>query len=180
MPSGTPSEAPKNVSAHTAPHAHTTLRERHRAAMGQALDAAREAASAGEVPVGAVVLDARGQVLAIARNRREELTDPLSHAEVEAMRAAARVRGDWKLEDCTLVVTLEPCPMCAGAAVSAHMGRVVFGAWDEKMGALGSVWDIARDPHDGFSPEVYGGVRAEECAQLLREFFAPRRGQSSL
>ena len=144
-------------------------------AMGVALDAARDAASLGDIPVGAVVVDASGNFLAVGRNYREERSDPFSHAEIEAMRAVAGDRGTWNLEDCTLVVTLEPCPMCAGAAVSAHMGRVVFGAWDEKMGALGSVWDIARDPHVGFQPEVIGGVREEECAAVLTEFFAARR-----
>ena len=144
-------------------------------AMGVALDVARDAALLGDIPVGAVVVDASGNVLAVGRNYREERSDPFSHAEIEAMRAAAGARGTWNLEDCTLIVTLEPCPMCAGAIVSAHMGRVVFGAWDEKMGALGSVWDIARDPHVGFQPEVIGGVREGECAAVLTEFFAARR-----
>ncbi|WP_418969395.1 nucleoside deaminase [Alloscardovia omnicolens] len=145
-------------------------------AMGVALEAAREAAAKNDVPVGAVVLDAQGQVLAVGRNRREENGDPFSHAEIEAIRASASQRGQWNFEDCTLVVTLEPCPMCAGALVSAHMGRVVFGAWDEKMGALGSVWDIARDPHVGFSPEVHGGVREDDCVAVLTDFFRRRRG----
>lgn len=145
-------------------------------AMGVALDEAAQAGCAGDVPIGAVVVEnASGRVLAAAHNQREKNHDPFSHAEIEAMREAAQVRGNWNFEDCTLVVTLEPCPMCAGAAVSAHMGCIVFGAWDEKMGALGSVWDIARDPHVGFKPEIFGGVREGECAQVLQEFFAGKR-----
>nr|WP_165496239.1 nucleoside deaminase [Alloscardovia theropitheci] len=143
--------------------------------MGVALKAAHEAALDGDIPVGALILDENGALVCVARNRREEKADPFSHAEIEAMREAAQARGQWNFEKCTLVVTLEPCPMCAGALVSAHMGRVVFGAWDEKMGALGSVWDIARDPHVGFHPEVFGGVRAEECAEILSRFFAKKR-----
>ncbi|MFD0704669.1 nucleoside deaminase [Alloscardovia venturai] len=145
-------------------------------AMGVALTAAREAAVCGEIPVGAVVISRQnGRVISVARNHREERSDPFSHAEIEGMRDAARVRGRWNFEDCALVVTMEPCPMCAGALVSAHMGWVVFGAWDDKMGALGSVWDIARDPHVGFKPEVYGGVRSDECAAVLGEFFKQKR-----
>ena len=102
---------------------------------------------------------------------REAHCDPLSHAEVEAMRAAARALGTWNLADCMLVVTLEPCPMCAGAAVSAHMGRIVFGAWDPKMGACGSVWDIPRDPHVGAMPQVYGGVLESDCSRQLTAYF---------
>ena len=151
------------------------LRARMDAAMTQALGLAREAAAHGDVPVGAVVTGPDGRVLGRGRNHREEHADPLSHAEVEAMRDAARALGRWNLADCTLVVTLEPCPMCAGAAVSAHVGRVVFGAWDPKMGACGSVWDIPRDPHIGFSPEVHGGVRERECAALLSDWFAAHR-----
>lgn len=144
-------------------------------AMGVVLENARKSADFDEIPVGAVVLNSEGAVLAAERNHREEKADPFSHAEIEVMREAARVRESWNFEDCTLVVTMEPCPMCAGAIVSAHMGRVVFGVWDEKMGSLGSVWDIARDPHVGFRPEVFGGVRAEECAEMLREFFEEKR-----
>ena len=129
-------------------------------AMGRALALAQQAAAEGDVPVGAVVLDA----------------DPLAHAEMLAMQqAAADARRAWNLADCTLVVTLEPCPMCAGACLQTHIGRIVFGAWDAKLGACGSVWDIPRDPHIGHSPEVIGGVREGECAALLGEFFASRR-----
>lgn len=190
-------------------------------AMGEALRLAREAAAEGEVPVGAVVLDANGDIIGRGRNRREVDGDPLAHAEVVAMRgAAARLgvianrlspnrsgsntrsdsRGEqdwgaksdiasalastnadsrsqkgWNLADCTLVVTLEPCPMCAGASLQTHIGRIVFGAWDEKLGACGSVWDIPRDPHIGAQPEVFGGVREQECAQLLTDFFSVKR-----
>ena len=114
--------------------------------MEVALRLAREAAAEGEVPVGAVVLDAAGQVIGRGRNLREADRDPLAHAEVKAMTEAAHALGTWNLADCTLIVTLEPCPMCAGACLQTHIGRIVFGAWDAKLGACGSVWDIPRDP----------------------------------
>lgn len=142
-------------------------------AMRCALDLARRAAEHGDVPVGAVVLDAQGHIAGEGWNTREVDGDPLAHAEIAAMREAAE--HGWNLADCTLVVTLEPCPMCAGACVQTHIGRIVFGAWDAKLGACGSVWDIPRDPHVGSMPEVYGGVMERECAQMLREFFAARR-----
>ena len=143
--------------------------------MELAIALAREAAADGEVPVGAVVLDADGQVVGRGRNLRETHADPLAHAEVPAMRAAAVRLGSWNLADCTLVVTLEPCPMCAGACLQTHVGRIVFGAWDAKLGACGSVWDIPRDPHVGHVPEVIGGVREEECGRLMTCFFENRR-----
>lgn len=143
--------------------------------MRLALNLAHEAAQDGEVPVGAVVIGADGTVLGGGRNRREHGGDPLAHAEVEAMRQAAATQGNWNLADCTLVVTLEPCPMCAGACLQTHIGRIVFGAWDAKLGACGSVWDIPRDPHVGSFPEVYGGVCETECARLLADFFSRRR-----
>ena len=143
--------------------------------MRAALALADEAAQGGDVPVGAIVLDAHGAIVGRGRNMRERDADPLAHAEILAMREAAAARGDWNLDDCTLVVTLEPCPMCAGACLQTHIGRIVFGAWDAKLGACGSVWDIPRDPHIGHSPEVIGGVREGECAALLGEFFAGRR-----
>ncbi|MFR0589865.1 nucleoside deaminase [Bifidobacterium apri] len=146
-----------------------------RESMRLALDLAHEAACDGEVPVGAVVIGADGAVLGRGRNRREHGGDPLAHAEVEAMRQAAGTLGNWNLADCTLVVTLEPCPMCAGACLQTHIGRIVFGAWDAKLGACGSVWDIPRDPHVGSFPEVYGGVCENECARLLADFFSRRR-----
>lgn len=143
--------------------------------MEMAIALASEAATDGEVPVGAVVLDAEGRVIGRGRNLREMHADPLAHAEVQAMREAAMSFGTWNLADCTLVVTLEPCPMCAGACLQTHVGRIVFGAWDAKLGACGSVWDIPRDPHVGHVPEVVGGVRETECGRLMTDFFADRR-----
>lgn len=144
-------------------------------AMNQALDLARESASAGEVPVGAVVLDGDGNIIGKGANMREQNADPLAHAEVLAMKSAAISRKSWNLSDCTLVVTLEPCPMCAGAVLQTRLKRVIFGAWDAKLGACGSVWDILRDPHVGSQPEVIGSVCESECAQLLRNFFENHR-----
>jgi tRNA(adenine34) deaminase len=127
------------------------------------------------VPVGALVLDPDGAVLGRGRNVREELGDPTGHAEVVALREAAAAAGSWRLEGCTLVVTLEPCVMCAGAAMAARLERVVFGAWDPKAGACGSVWDLTRDPLATHNVDVVGGVRAEESAALLVDFFEGRR-----
>lgn len=143
--------------------------------MEMAIALASEAATDGEVPVGAVVLDTEGRVIGRGRNLREMHADPLAHAEVQAMREAAMSLGTWNLAECTLVVTLEPCPMCAGACLQTHVGRIVFGAWDAKLGACGSVWDIPRDPHVGHVPEVVGGVREAECGRLMTDFFADRR-----
>ena len=143
--------------------------------MREALALAERAALAGDVPIGAGVVRPDGQVIGRGFNMREADGDPLAHAEVVAMREAAAVNGGWKLADCALVVTLEPCPMCAGACVQTHIGRIVFGAWDSKLGACGSVWDIPRDPHVGSAPEVYGGVLESECAKQLADFFASRR-----
>ena len=144
--------------------------------MREALRLAREAGAAGDVPVGAVVVDTAGAIVGRGYNTREAHGDPLAHAETLAMREAALVRGDWNLADCTLVVTLEPCPMCAGACLQTHVGTIVFGAWDAKLGACGSIWDIPRDPHVGHTPEIYGGVMESACAGLLTDFFAARRG----
>lgn len=144
-------------------------------AMLRALMLAAEAGEAGEVPVGAVVLDAHGTVLGEGRNEREGTHDPTGHAEVLALRAAARTRRSWNLEGCTLVVTMEPCPMCAGAALQAHISRVVFGAWDDKAGAAGSAYDLLRDRRLPVRAEVIGGCRADEAAALLRRFFQARR-----
>ena len=144
--------------------------------MDRALDEARRAAVAGEIPVGAVLLGPDGAVLGAGHNTREAVPDPTAHAEVLALRAGARALGDRILAGCTLVVTLEPCVMCAGAILAARVPRVVFGAWDEKAGAAGSVYDLLRDgrlPHA--VPEVVAGVRADECAALLEAFFADRR-----
>jgi tRNA(adenine34) deaminase len=129
-----------------------------------------------DVPVGAVVLAADGTELARAVNAREQLGDPTAHAEILAIREAARTLGDgWRLEGATLAVTLEPCTMCAGALVMARVGRVVFGAWEPKTGAVGSLWDVVRDRRLNHRPDVRGGVLADECAELLESFFARRR-----
>ncbi|WP_373426947.1 nucleoside deaminase [Microbacterium sp. SORGH_AS_0888] len=146
-----------------------------RAAMTHALRLASEAAAAGDVPVGAVVLDAAGSVVGEGANRREQDADPTAHAEVLALRAAAASLGSWNLQDCTLVVTLEPCLMCAGALLQARVGRVVFGAWDEKAGACGSAYDVVRDRRLPYRVEVVGGVAEEAAASLLRAFFHPLR-----
>ncbi len=145
------------------------------AAMLMALDLAASAASWGDVPVGAVVLDADGVVMAAAANERELRGDPTAHAEVLALRAAAELTGSWRLAGTTLVVTLEPCTMCAGAAVLARVARIVYGATDLKAGAVGSLWDVVRDRRLNHRPEVLGGLRAEESAQLLEAFFAEHR-----
>ena len=129
-----------------------------------------------DVPIGAVVFDADGVELARAANAREALGDPTAHAEILALRAAARVLGDgWRLEGATLAVTVEPCTMCAGALVMARIGRLVFGAWEPKTGAVGSLWDVVRDRRLTHRPEVRGGVLAGECAELLDGFFARHR-----
>lgn len=145
------------------------------AAMERALDEARACLATGDVPVGAVVLDEHGVVVATGRNEREATHDPTAHAEVLALRAAAAATGDWHLDRHTLVVTLEPCPMCAGAVLAARVPRVVFGAWDPKAGASGSVYDIARDRRLPHRSEVVAGVLEEQCAALLDDFFRERR-----
>lgn len=129
-----------------------------------------------DVPIGAVVVDADGVELARAANGREALGDPTAHAEILALRAAARVVGDgWRLERTTLAVTVEPCTMCAGALVMSRVGRLVFGAWEPKTGAVGSLWDVVRDRRLTHRPQVRGGVLADECAALLAEFFSTHR-----
>lgn len=143
--------------------------------MGAALDAASRTAASADVPIGAVVVGPGGSVLGTGWNRREELGDPTAHAEVVAIRAAAARTGAWRLEGCTLVVTLEPCAMCAGASVLARIPRVVFGAWDAKAGASGSVFDVLREPRLNHWTEVFPGVREDECAALLKGFFAAQR-----
>ncbi|MFB9906337.1 nucleoside deaminase [Allokutzneria oryzae] len=144
-----------------------------RALMRAALDAARTAPDTGDVPIGAVVLAPDGTELARACNAREALGDPTAHAEILALRAAAARYGDgWRLEGCTLAVTVEPCTMCAGALVLARIGRVVFGAWEPKTGAAGSLWDVLRDRRSTHRPEVVGGVLEAECAELMNAFFA--------
>jgi len=143
--------------------------------MRLALDEARDALATGDVPVGAVVLDPTGEVIGRGRNTRERDADPTGHAEVVAIREAAAARGEWRLEDCTLVVTLEPCTMCAGAVVASRLKTLVFGAWDEKAGAVGSLWDVVRDRRLNHRPEVVSGVLAEESSALLIGFFAQHR-----
>ncbi len=144
-------------------------------AMSTALELAEQALAGGDVPVGALVLDRDGRVLATAHNRCEVDRDPTAHAEILALRAAAAATGDVRLEGCTLVVTLEPCTMCAGAVVLSRVERVVFGAWDAKAGACGSVRDVVRDSRLNHRAEVVGGVEEERSAHLLRDFFAARR-----
>ncbi|MBW8487009.1 tRNA adenosine(34) deaminase TadA [Actinomadura parmotrematis] len=143
--------------------------------MRRALDEARRAGEAGDVPVGAVVLGPDGAVLGTGRNDREETGDPTGHAEIVAMRRAAAALGEWRLAGCTLVVTLEPCTMCAGAAVQARVARIAYGAADAKAGAVGSLWDVVRDRRLNHRPEVISEVLADECAALLIEFFTTRR-----
>jgi tRNA(adenine34) deaminase len=143
--------------------------------MRAALDEARASSASADVPVGALVLDEAGEVLGRGHNEREATGDPTGHAEVVALRQAAAARGSWRLDGCTLVVTLEPCTMCAGAIVLARLDRVVFGAYDPKAGAVGSLWDVVRDRRLNHRPEVVGGVLEDECGALLRGFFAGHR-----
>ncbi|WP_419866110.1 nucleoside deaminase [Microcella alkaliphila] len=154
----------------------TAVSDADLAAMREALAEARDALATGDVPVGAVVVDARGQIIGRGRNEREALGDPTAHAEVIALREAARATGDWQLTGCTLVVTLEPCVLCAGAILAARIPRVVFGAYDDKAGAAGGVVDLLRERRLPFRVnEVVGGVMADDAATLLREFFNTRR-----
>jgi len=143
--------------------------------MRLALVQARASAEAGEIPIGAVVLDAAGAIIAQSGNAREATGDPTAHAEVLALRLAGERLGRWRLEDCTLVVTLEPCPMCAGAVVMARIGRLVFGAWNDEYGAAGSRWDLVRDRRLNHRSEVSGGVLADECGAIVREFMMEQR-----
>ena len=144
-------------------------------AMRAALAEAEAAVATGDVPVGAVILDDAGTIVARGRNRREADGDPTAHAELDAIKAAARAAGGWRLDGLTLVVTLEPCTMCAGAITSARLSRLVFGAADPRAGAVGSLWDVVRDQRLTPVPEVIGGVLADECLTMLRSFFAERR-----
>ena len=143
--------------------------------MGEALAEAALAPAHGDVPIGAVVLGPDGAVLARAHNERELANDPAGHAELLALRRAAEALGTWHLDDCTLVVTLEPCTMCAGALVLARISRLVFGAYDPKAGAVASLWDVVRDPRLNHRVDVVGGIAEEECGELLRTFFAGHR-----
>lgn len=144
-------------------------------AMRRALALAGQAIGWGDVPVGAVLLDPAGEVLGEGYNERERTGDPTAHAELLALRRAAARARSWRLTGCTLVVTLEPCTMCAGALVLARVGRLVYGATDPKAGAVGSVWDVVRDRRLNHRPEVVGGMLAQECGALLREFFSAAR-----
>lgn len=145
-------------------------------AIGRCLELAAEARTSADVPVGAVVFSAAGKRLGEGFNTRERDDDPAGHAEITALRAAAVTLGTWRLDGCVLAVTLEPCPMCAGAIYQSRIGHVIFGAWDEKAGAAGSVFDILREPRLNHWVEVHPGVRAEECAAQLRSFFEQFRG----
>ncbi len=143
--------------------------------MGLALDQARLALDTADVPIGAVVVGPGGGIIGAGRNEREATGDPTAHAELVAIRQAAAALGSWRLDGCTLVVTLEPCTMCAGAIVLARVPRVVFGAWDEKAGASGSVFDVLRERRLNHWAEVCSGVREDECSALLKDFFAAHR-----
>ncbi|MGO2620424.1 tRNA adenosine(34) deaminase TadA [Glutamicibacter ardleyensis] len=153
----------------------------HNSWMDLALAEARAALKTADVPIGAIIISPEGKLLSTGRNEREAGADPTAHAEVLAIRNAVKAlqaegnADGWRLEDCTLVVTLEPCAMCAGAIVLARIPRLVFGAWDEKGGACGSVFDIVREPRLNHWVEVYPQVKEEECAQLLRDFFRSKR-----
>lgn len=143
--------------------------------MREAFALANISSAAGDVPVGAVVIDQQGQIIGRGFNTREALNNPLGHAEVNALNDAANNIESWRLDECTLVVTLEPCTMCAGAIVQSRISRIVFGAFDEKAGAIGSLWDVVRDPRLPHRPEVVSGVLATQAAQLLTEFFKTKR-----
>ena len=128
-----------------------------------------------DVPVGAIILNKDGEVIATGVNQREMANNPVAHAEIVAIERAAKSLGSWRLEDCVLIVTLEPCAMCAGAIAQSRISKLVFGAWDEKAGAVGSQWDLLRDPRQLHKPEVMAGLMADECAELLKEFFKTKR-----
>ena len=145
-------------------------------AMRVAIEHARIASVASrDVPVGAVILNANGDLISTGNNQRELLNDPTAHAEIVAIRHAATALGNWRLDGCIIVVTLEPCAMCAGAIAQSRISKVVFGAWDEKAGASGSVWDLLRDPRALHKVEVTSGVLEEECGVMLKEFFSEQR-----
>ncbi len=143
--------------------------------MRTALAVAQEALRTGDVPVGAIILNEKNEIVSQGCNRREDLDDPTAHAEIVAIRAAAQSLGTWRLDGCTLVVTLEPCAMCAGAIAQSRISTLVFGAWDEKAGAVGSVWDLLRDPRSLYKVEVRSGVMADESSKLLQDFFHNQR-----
>ena len=143
--------------------------------MQEALKLAKEAANKGDVPVGALVVDDAGTIIGMGANLREQNNDPTAHAEIVAIRNAASEIGNYRLDDLTMVVTLEPCGMCAGAIAQSRIKRLVFGSFDEKYGAVGSVWDLLRDTRAIYKPEVLSGVLEKECGELLTEFFTTKR-----
>lgn len=143
--------------------------------MRAALAVAQEALRTGDVPVGAVILNEKNAIISTGCNKREDLDDPTAHAEIVAIRAAAQSLSSWRLDGCTLVVTLEPCAMCAGAIAQSRISTLVFGAWDEKAGAVGSMWDLLRDSRSLYKVEVRTGVLAEESSKLLQNFFQNQR-----
>ena len=145
--------------------------------MRQALDIARSALASNDVPIGALVLNSNGEVISTGANRREVDNDPSAHAEVVAMREAGRKLNNWRLDGCTVVVTLEPCAMCAGAIAQSRVKTLIFGAWDKKAGAVGSVWDVLRDPRSPHRTEVISGILEKECADILAQFFKTQRDQ---
>ncbi|TRZ58139.1 MAG: nucleoside deaminase [Streptomycetaceae bacterium] len=138
--------------------------------MRAALAVAQNSLVSGDVPVGAIIINKNGEIIATGHNERELHNDPTAHAEIVALRRASQITGQWRLEDHTIVVTLEPCAMCAGAIAQSRISTVVFGAWDEKAGAVGSVWDLLRDPRSLFKVEVRSGVLADECSAILKSF----------
>ena len=156
-----------------------TLAE-HERWMRLALDEGKRAACAGEIPIGAVVVNAEGEIIGAGHNTREHDHDPTGHAEIHAIRQASQHLKTWRLEECTLVVTVEPCLMCAGAILMARIPTVVMGAWEEKTGAVGSQYDVLRDRRLGLDVQVYAGVLREECAGLMRTFFEARRPQQGV
>ncbi len=143
--------------------------------MQEAISLAKEAAIKGDVPVGALVVDDAGTIVGMGANLREQDNDPTAHAEIVAIRSAAKKLGNYRLDDLTMVVTLEPCGMCAGAIAQSRIKRLVFGSFDEKYGAVGSVWDLLRDPRAIYKPEVLSGVLEKECGDLLIDFFTTKR-----
>ena len=147
----------------------------YKKAMIEALEVAESATASGDVPVGALVFNEAGEIVGVGHNLRERDCDPTAHAEIVAMREASKKNGSWRLDGHTIVVTLEPCAMCAGAIAQARMRTLVFGAWDKKAGAVGSVWDVLRDPRSPHQVEVVSGIMEEEAAQLLKDFFKEQR-----
>ena len=143
--------------------------------MQQAISLASEVKSSGDVPVGALIVNETGEILSSGKNEREKGNDPTAHAEIVAIKKASEKIGSWRLDDLTLIVTLEPCVMCAGAILQSRIKKLVFGAFDQKAGAVGSVWDLLRDPRAMHKPEVISGVLEDECGQLLKDFFIDKR-----